>query len=328
MLSAPFAMPPLLRNALLSGLSLTAGCTLSFDRDAQRGCLEDCLPGTSCCAWHPVEGGAFDRSYDRSGSPAQPEADEVVGFEAEGAAPAFVSSFGIDAFEVSVGRFRHFLEDYDGWRALGAPHPGDGAHPSVSASGWQSSWSAALPPTRAALEAELTGCGDRTFDAGNPLMPVNCVSFYVAFAFCVWDGGRLPSEAEWNYAAAGGSEQRAFPWSVPPESLVISEAHAVFEGAGAIAPVGSRAALDASRFGAHDLAGNLREWMLDTLPAGPESYRTPCNDCVELEASPDRVRRSGDFAADVARARTAYRSSDVPAAVSVYNGVRCARALE
>ena len=41
---------------------------------------------------------------------------------------------------------------------------------------------------------------------------MNCIDWYTAYAFCIWDGGRLASEAEWNFAAAGGSEQRYYPW--------------------------------------------------------------------------------------------------------------------
>lgn len=42
--------------------------------------------------------------------------------------------------------------------------------------------------------------------------PLNCVPWHVLFAFCIWDGGRLPTDAEFGYAALGGSEQRKFPW--------------------------------------------------------------------------------------------------------------------
>jgi formylglycine-generating enzyme required for sulfatase activity len=42
--------------------------------------------------------------------------------------------------------------------------------------------------------------------------PLNCIPWHVLFAFCVWDGGRLPTDAEWGFAATGGNEQRQYPW--------------------------------------------------------------------------------------------------------------------
>jgi len=51
--------------------------------------------------------------------------------------------------------------------------------------------------------------------------PLNCVPWHVLFAFCVWDGGRLPTDAEFGFALAGGSEQRPFPWgTVDTKNLV------------------------------------------------------------------------------------------------------------
>jgi len=51
--------------------------------------------------------------------------------------------------------------------------------------------------------------------------PLNCVPWHVLFAFCVWDGGRLPTDAEFGFAAQGGSEQRQFPWgNVDPKDKV------------------------------------------------------------------------------------------------------------
>ena len=53
-------------------------------------------------------------------------------------------------------------------------------------------------------------------NAGHELHPINCVTFYVSYAFCIWDGGRLPTEAEFEFAAAGGSDDRLYPWGDTP----------------------------------------------------------------------------------------------------------------
>ena len=48
--------------------------------------------------------------------------------------------------------------------------------------------------------------------------PINCIPWHVLFAFCIWDGGRLPTDAEMQFASLGGSEQRDFPWGTVPKS--------------------------------------------------------------------------------------------------------------
>src|SRR5262249_37105571 len=105
-----------------------------------------------------------------------------------------------------------------------------GAHPNIVESGWDAAWNTSLTANTGALMAAVQLCGSdnaalETWAAspqGNESRPINCVDWYEAMAFCAWDGGFLPTEAEWNYAAAGGDQQRAFPWSNPPGALAIS----------------------------------------------------------------------------------------------------------
>src|SRR5213076_223676 len=59
-------------------------------------------------------------------------------------------------------------------------------------------------------------------------LPITCATWFELYALCIWDGGFLPTEAEWNYAAAGGNEQRAYPWSSPSSSLTIDETYASY----------------------------------------------------------------------------------------------------
>jgi formylglycine-generating enzyme required for sulfatase activity len=156
--------------------------------------------GASCCATADVPGGTFDRRNAEY--------------------PATVSPFALDVFEVTVGRFRAFVDAGAATQAA-PPPPRAGAHPKIPKSGWKAAWNAELPARVAALESILASDADATWtDApgDGEQKPINAVPWLEAFAFCAWDGGRLPTYAEWNFAAAGGSEQREYPWSVPPTS--------------------------------------------------------------------------------------------------------------
>ncbi|MEZ4452028.1 MAG: bifunctional serine/threonine-protein kinase/formylglycine-generating enzyme family protein [Nannocystaceae bacterium] len=115
--------------------------------------------------------------------------------------------------------------------------------------------------------------------------PVNCVTWEQADAYCKWIGGRLPSEAEWEYAARG-SDGRTFPWGDQPPSPERvngcgSECVAWRKDAGldptptlydaddgyaGTAPVGSFPA-GATDHGLHDIIGNLFEWTADAYRA-------------------------------------------------------------
>jgi formylglycine-generating enzyme required for sulfatase activity len=188
-----------------------------------------------CCEVAAIPGGSYNRFNDA-------------------AFPATVSSFSLDVFEVTVGRFRAWVNATNGNLRGSAPPEGGGAHPKIKGSGWRSEWNKYLPSSREEVDrmlgpedsdAPFMACqyGTNVEDSGAltwwtealdkkvkdlnkgkadvlaentkealDRKPLNCVPWHVLFAFCVWDGGRLPTDAEFGFAAAAGNEQRQFPW--------------------------------------------------------------------------------------------------------------------
>jgi sulfatase modifying factor 1 len=245
---------------------------------------------------------------------------------------------------VTVGRFRQFVAAGKGTQA-NPPDPGTGAHPALPGSGWDSAWNARLPATTTALEAEvvgdLMGCDaphETWTDSpgANEDKPINCVTWYLAMAFCIWDGGYLPTEAEWNFAASGGSEHRAYPWSVPSSSTLIDCSHANYQisaspvlycaggSAGGANRVGSESPVGDGKWGHADLAGNVFEWTLDYWYA---DYAVSCVDCAALAPGAERVLRGGGFFNEfVSYLRSDYRDNHHgPGTHSSSYGMRCAR---
>ncbi len=307
----------------------------------------DCGPGgnESCCTSPLVPGGTFSRSYD--------------GVSAGYTDPQYratVSDFRLDKYEITVGRFRQFVAAWDaGWR----PAQGDGKHSHLnggsglttgggadaSASfekGWESAWSASLATTKAGWDSNLLS--DPTYKTWTPSAgandrrPIIAETWYEALAFCVWDGGFLPSEAEWNYAASGGSEQRVYPWSVPSTSTVIDSSYASYNvdavkqcfGDGVngcsssdLINAGSKPAGN-GKWGHAELGGNVFEWVVDQYTSlyGANS----CINCVSVAVGSTPVFRGGQFNYGPASALASARGAGVPASVrSAAAGARCAR---
>lgn len=274
-----------------------------------------CGPGadSSCCASAVVPGGSFVRGYDG------------VTFTDAGAGAATVSAFRLDTYLVTVGRFRAFLEAGQGTRAS-PPAGGAGAHARIAGSGWDPTWDDALVDFGALAAAVKCGGETWTDDAGADVaeaLPMNCVTWYEASAFCAWDGGFLPTEAEWGFAAAGGDEQRVYPWSSPPDSTAIDDGDAVYCGATcALERVGSRSPAGDGRWGHADLAGSVWEWNLDWKA----DFTAPCDDCAAVDAGTYRVAHGGGFKSMPPELRVGLRVWGTPSERDSFFGFRCARA--
>lgn len=287
------------------------------------------LGTTPCCGSTLIPGGAFYRSYDVA-------ADSLWN---DMSFPATVSDFRLDTYEVTVGRFRKFVEDGRG-TSQKPPLAGEGArmlNGLPDQGGWEAAFDLQLvadtSTLRAVLQCDSANMRYTWTDApgANESLAMNCLTWYEAMAFCVWDGGFLPTEAEWNYAAAGGDEQRAYPWSSPASSLLIDCEHANYNPGlpagpcvGAVQPVGSHSPLGDGRWGHADLGGNLWEWTLDYTDG--VNYAMPCNDCADLSPKIQRADRGGQFGNTVDNLRSANRSIFRPERRVDSHGVRCARA--
>jgi formylglycine-generating enzyme required for sulfatase activity len=288
----------------------------------------------SCCTSLLVPGGTYDRTYINQGAGPMDAGD-----------PATVSSFRLDKYLVTVGRFRQFVNAVAG-NQTGAPMPGSGKHTHLNGGsgminsadgtfeqGWLSVYDGDFAPT----DANLTACDPyppSTWTSPAPArenLPIDCVTWEEAYAFCIWDGGFLPSEAEWEYAAAGGSELREYAWGDTPPGT--TNQYAIYgclfnpEDGGActgynianVAPVGT-ATSGVGKWGHLDLIGDMIEYTADWFAP----YVTPCADCAYLNPGTMRVFRGGWY--EITPSYTSYRrDSDYPNLRSSGLGMRCAR---
>jgi formylglycine-generating enzyme required for sulfatase activity len=280
-----------------------------------------------------------------------------------------VSGFRLDKYLVTVGRFRQFVAAWSNGTGY-LPTAGTGKHthlngglglavaPNVDTgqtyeSGWDGvDWNNTtdIAPTTANLTSTscstYSGTWTATSSGGQENLPITCETWFEAYAFCIWDGGFLPSEAEWEYAAAGGDQQLEYPWGNPPSTSTtdpgITNHYAIYgDGEGNcyypsgtaapcmgpmnLAPVGF-ASLGMGTWGQFDLAGDALEWNLDWYVP---SYVNPCTNCAYLtipsSPNPQRLVRGGDFNGNVSLIAPTDRGDSTPAYRFYGFGIRCAR---
>ena len=208
-------------------------------------------------------------------------ADEIPGRRVS------VAPFELDRTEVTRGAFGEFLRANPEWRREARPA---GSHTGRYLEGW----SGAEPPT------------------GTAAHPVAFVTWPAAVAYCAWRGRRLPTEAEWEWAARGGLADPEFPWGDAAPDTTRANWHASRTGrpvdVGRYPPNG---------YGLHDMAGNVWEFTVDP-------WHRAAGDAPGAPAS-RYVIRGGSYGAAPVNLRVRWRDSHAAGNAGDHVGFRCAR---
>lgn len=158
-----------------------------------------------------------------------------------------------------------------------------------------------------------------THEAFNhPRQPVVSIPWVHARDYCAWAGLQLPTEAQWE-KAAGGTDGRFYPWGNEAPNATLANFN--FQASGPL-PVGSHPD-GASPYGAHDMAGNVWEWMMDEF--SPTFYaRSPRKNPVNIEANGgeggDRTVRGGGWISPARDLRVSARNTAFHVAQSQTGG--------
>jgi formylglycine-generating enzyme required for sulfatase activity len=161
-----------------------------------------------------------------------------------------------------------------------------------------------------------------------PDHPAVNVNWYVAAAFCAWAGARLPTEAEWEFAARGGKDNVLFPWGDgPPDQSRANFA----DNVGTTTPV---EAYSPNAFGLYDMAGNVWQFLADDWTKYPDHAVTGMLQHVsqeELEKyaihpnAARKVIRGGSYSGAPINLWVEYRDSHPANGSRNFVGFRCAR---
>jgi formylglycine-generating enzyme required for sulfatase activity len=218
-----------------------------------------------------------------------------------------VSSFYIDRFEVTNKEYRDFLSDLSGdEREMRTP----------DSTAWGESSS------RANWETYFYGSERANY-------PVVAVTWKDAKDYCKWEGKRLPTEAEWEYAARAGRVGGVYPWAGfsprSPQGKYLANFNPGRQGQAAdgyafTAPVGS---YPPNKWGLHDVAGNVAEWVEDAYTPS-YSALSGLNPVYRDPEENRRVVRGGSWASNAFQIGVGVRDFQAKDEASARIGFRCA----
>ncbi len=289
----------------------------------------------------PAAGGAGDLAeamIDLPGGAFTMGNDAGYGYRGDGEGPAHevvLSPFSIAPRAVTNEQFARFAA-------------ATGHRTEAETFGWSFVFGGLLPadfpPTRAVASApwwrQVEGAdwahpeGPQSDWRERPEHPVVHVSWNDAAAFCAWTGARLPTEAEWEYAARGGLEGARFPWG---EELEPGGEHRmnVFQGefparntcADGHAGTAAVGSYPANGYGLFEMTGNVWEWTADWFDPGYYAA-SPREDPRGPERGALRVQRGGSYLCHASycnRYRVDARSSNSPDSSTGNLGFRVVR---